>query len=155
SAPAGLFAVRGPAGRRARHRLGGRARAGRLRRAQPVRVRPRPRRLRVTGDLVHLFPYVLEQMHRLPEGRSSGEVDARVLPLTGLDRAGVPLPGQVDLGLRLLAPHPRRAVDALTGLELLVDLEEVLDLGEVELGQVVDVAQVRLARVVGRHAEDL
>src|SRR5690349_3894244 len=60
-----------------------------------------------------------------------------------------------DLALGVRAADPQGALDALAGLEVLVDLEEVLDLHPVELGQVVDVTQVLLARVVTGHAEDL
>ncbi len=61
------------------------------------------------------------------------------MPLAGGDRLGVTVAGQGDLGLGLFAAGPGGAFDALAGLELLVDLEEMLDLGQVELGQVVDI----------------
>ena len=48
-----------------------------------------------------------------------------------------------------------RTFDALAGFECLVDLEEVLDLELVELGQVADVLQVLQPRVVRRHAQHL
>ena len=60
--------------------------------------------------------------------------------------------GPLDLGLGLGAADPVGALDGLAGLEVLVDLEEVLDLEPVELRDVVDVAQVLQARVVGRDA---
>src|SRR4051794_6045917 len=61
------------------------------------------------------------------------------------------LPGQLDLCLGLLPAGPVRAFDALAGLECLVDLEEVLDLELVELGQMANVLQVLEPGVVGRH----
>src|SRR4051794_14355290 len=64
-------------------------------------------------------------------------------------------PRRPDLPLGVGAADPRGALHALAGLQRLVDLEEVLDLHAVELGQVVDVAQVLLAGVVAGHAEDL
>src|SRR5947199_8509734 len=67
----------------------------------------------------------------------------------------VPRPRGDELRLRLGPADPARALDALAGLEILVHLEEVLDLQPVELGHVVDVAQVLLAWVVGRYAQDL
>ena len=70
----------------------------------------------------------------------------------GLLRAPV---RRLDLALGVGAADPLRALDALARLQRLVDLEEVLDLHTVELGQVVDVAQVLLAGVVAGHAEDL
>src|SRR6516164_10566310 len=70
---------------------------------------------------------------------------------------GVPqaLPGRFDLGFGGGAVGPGRALDALPRLQFLVDQEEVLDLHPVELRQVVQVAQVFLARVGGGHAQDL
>jgi hypothetical protein len=61
----------------------------------------------------------------------------------------------MDLGLGLGAADPVGALDGLAGLEVLVDLEEVLDLEPVELGDVVDVAQVLEPRVEGRDAQHL
>src|ERR1700727_231387 len=66
-----------------------------------------------------------------------------------------PLPRRLDLGLGGGPVGPGGACDRLAGLEVLVDLEEVLDLQLVELGDVVDVAEVLPARVAGRDAEDL
>ena len=43
------------------------------------------------------------------------------------------LVGAANLGLRFFAADPVRALDALAGLEVLVDLEEVLDFQAVEL----------------------
>src|SRR5690606_27173588 len=67
----------------------------------------------------------------------------------------VALVGALDLLLRVDAAGPGGALHALARLQVLVDLEEVLDLQPVELGQVVDVPQVLLARVVRGHADDL
>ena len=47
-----------------------------------------------------------------------------------------PLPGGLDLALGVGPADPGGALHALPGLERLVDLEEVLDLRPVELGQV-------------------
>jgi hypothetical protein len=66
-----------------------------------------------------------------------------------------PLVGAHDLGLGLGAADPGGALHGLAGLELLVDLEEMLDLQAVVLGEVMDVAQVLGARVHGRDAQDL
>ena len=68
---------------------------------------------------------------------------------------GPALPGREDLGLGLGPADPGRALDRLAGLEVLVDLEEVLDLQPVVLRHVVDVAQVLPPRVGRGHAEDL
>jgi tetratricopeptide (TPR) repeat protein len=67
----------------------------------------------------------------------------------------VALARALDLGLRGRPVGPVRALDRLTGLEVLVDLEEVLDLQPVKLGDVVDVLQMRLPRVARGHAKDL
>jgi tetratricopeptide (TPR) repeat protein len=67
----------------------------------------------------------------------------------------VALARALDLGLRRRPAGPVRALDRLTGLEVLVDLEEMLDLQPVKLGDVVDVLQMRLPRVARRHAKDL
>ena len=48
------------------------------------------------------------------------------------------LVGAANFGLGLFAAHPVGALDALAGLEVLVDLEEVLDFQAVELRHVVD-----------------
>src|SRR6266498_2889274 len=66
-----------------------------------------------------------------------------------------PAPGRLDFGLGGGAADPGRALDAFARLKGLVDLEKVLDLEPVELRQVVDIAQVLLARVVRRDAQDL
>src|SRR5690606_26937924 len=68
--------------------------------------------------------------------------------LGALDRAG-------DLGLGVGAAHPVGTLDRLAGLEVLVDLEEVLDLQAVEVRDVVDVLAPRGALVTRRHAEHL
>src|SRR5690606_17775786 len=65
------------------------------------------------------------------------------------------LEGAADLLLRLLPAHPVRALDGLAGLEVLVDLEEVLDLQAVELADVLDVRAPRRALVTGGHAQHL
>ena len=44
------------------------------------------------------------------------------------DAVGLALEGLTDLLLGLLATHPVGALDGLAGLEVLVDLEEVLNL---------------------------
>ena len=94
-------------------------------------------------------------------GRLDGVALAVGVPVAGGDgRLGgesllLPVVGDPDLDLRLLAADPVRALDALAGLEVLVDLEEVLDLQLLEDVQIADVLQVRLPRVVGRHAQHL
>src|SRR5262245_5164139 len=67
----------------------------------------------------------------------------------------VTLLGRDALRLRLRTPDPGRPLDGLAGFEVLVDLEEVLDLESIELGQMVDVAQVLLPRVLRGHAQHL
>src|SRR3990170_8245504 len=57
------------------------------------------------------------------------------------------------LGLGGVAPA--LGLDPLAGLEILVVLEEVLDLLARELRDVVDVLDVRPARVRGGHGDDL
>ena len=64
-------------------------------------------------------------------------------------------PGGCHRGFGGGAVGPGRALDALARLELLIDEKEVLDLEPVEFGQVMQVAQVFLTRVVRGHAEDL
>jgi hypothetical protein len=75
-----------------------------------------------------------------------------VLVVARVDRA---LAGALDLGLRLGAAGPVRALDGLAGLQVLVDLEEVLDLQAVEVRHVVDVLAPGGALVTGRHAQHL
>src|SRR6201986_3340920 len=65
------------------------------------------------------------------------------------------LPGCHDLGLGGDTVGPGGVADALAWFQLLVDGEEMMDLETVELGYVLEFAQVTLARVVGRHADDL
>src|SRR5580692_2179076 len=67
----------------------------------------------------------------------------------------VALARALDLGLRGRPAGPVRALDRLAGLEVLVDLEEVLDLQPVKLGHVVDVLQVGLPRIARGHAQNL
>ena len=57
-------------------------------------------------------------------------------------------PGRFHLVFGGGAAGPGRALDALARFQFLVDQEEVLDLQPVEFGQVVEFAQVFLARVV-------
>src|SRR5579862_8257939 len=64
----------------------------------------------------------------------------------------VALAGELDLGLGGRAVRPAGALDRLARLQVLVDLEEVLDLQSVELGNVVDVTQVLPPRVLRRDA---
>src|SRR5262249_30340007 len=80
---------------------------------------------------------------------------ARIVIGARLDSLPVSLARLLDLGLRLGAPGPGRALDALSRLQILVDLEEVLDLQPVELRQMVDVTQVFLARILRGYAENL
>ena len=65
------------------------------------------------------------------------------------------LVGAANLGLGLFATHPVGALDALAGLEVLVDLEEVLDFQAVELRHVVDLGAPGGALVGGGNAQDL
>jgi hypothetical protein len=67
----------------------------------------------------------------------------------------LPLAAGFDLGLGGGAVRPGFGPDHLAGFEGLVDLEEVLDLEPVELGHVVDVAEVLHPRVVRRDGEHL
>src|SRR5690242_2406606 len=64
-------------------------------------------------------------------------------------------PGRLDLGLGGGAVGPGRVPDALARLQLLVHGEEVMDRQPVELGYVLELAQVLLPRVAGRDADDL
>src|SRR5258708_10728312 len=65
------------------------------------------------------------------------------------------LPARLDLviGGRLVYPSSR--LDFLAGLQCLVNLEEVVDLQAVELGNVADVAQMGHPRIRRGHAQDL
>src|SRR5689334_19218701 len=65
------------------------------------------------------------------------------------------LVGPLDLGLGVDTADPVGALDGLAGLQVLVDLEEVLDLQAVELRDVVDVTQVLHTRVRRGHAQQL
>jgi serine-type D-Ala-D-Ala carboxypeptidase/endopeptidase (penicillin-binding protein 4) len=60
-----------------------------------------------------------------------------------------------DLFLRLSAANPGGTLDALAGLEFLVDREEVLDFQPIEFGDMVDVAQMFHAGITGRHTQHL
>ena len=71
------------------------------------------------------------------------------------DAVGLALEGLTDLLLGLLAAHPVGALNRLAGLEVLVDLEEVLDLQAVELRDVLDVGTPGGALVGAGHAQDL
>src|SRR6266699_3489008 len=83
----------------------------------------------------------------------NGATSASAWPrLLGLPQAA---PGRLHLGFGGGAVGPGRALDALARFQFLVDQEEVLDLQPVEFGQIVEVAQVFLAWVAGRHAENL
>src|SRR5580693_9121187 len=84
---------------------------------------------------------------RTVRGLSSGSAWLR-----GLGQAA---PGCLHLGLGVGAVGPGRAPDALARLERLVHGEEVVDLQPVELGYVLELAQVLLPRVAGGHADDL
>src|SRR5665647_3444078 len=86
---------------------------------------------------------------RTPGGRDRPH-SVRVQP--GVDGA---LAGPHDLRLGLGATHPVSALDGLPGLEILVDLEEVLDLEPVELAHVVDVLPPARPLVAGRDTQDL
>src|SRR5580693_1972249 len=86
-----------------------------------------------------------------PNGPRSPPRSARFRPLA-VDQ---PAPGRLDLGLGVPAVGPGPSFDALARFQLLVDQEEVLDLQPVEVGQVVEVAQVFLAWVARGHAQDL
>src|SRR5258708_31542049 len=65
------------------------------------------------------------------------------------------LPARLDLviGGRLVYPSSR--LDFLAGLQCLVNLEEVVDLQAVELGNLPDVAQMGHPRVRRSHPQDL
>src|SRR5699024_11000635 len=67
--------------------------------------------------------------------------------LVGVLGADGSLVGAADLRLRVAAALPVRSLDALAGLEILVDLEEVLDLQAVELGDVGQLLAAHLASV--------
>jgi hypothetical protein len=63
--------------------------------------------------------------------------------------------GGLDLGFGCGAVGPGRVPDALARLQRLVHGEEVVDLQPVELGYVLELAQVLLARVARGYADDL
>src|SRR5207344_3574842 len=64
-------------------------------------------------------------------------------------------PGSLHLGLGGGAVGPGRVPDALARLQRLVHGEEVVDFQPVELGYVLEFAQVLLPRVARGHADDL
>ena len=66
-----------------------------------------------------------------------------------------PLEAGAHLVLGLLDTGPAGALDRLARLQVLVDGEEVLDLGDQVVADVGEVAQVVTAVVRGRHADDL
>lgn len=88
-----------------------------------------------------------EQFLRAPAGAPEG-----ALRLLGLDE---PLARGLHLGLGRRPVGPLDAFHRLAGLQVLVDLEEVLDLQALEFGDVVDVFEVLHARIARRHAQDL
>ena len=63
--------------------------------------------------------------------------------------------GGGDFLLRLRAAHPGGTLDALAGLEFLVDREEVLDFQSIEFGDMVDIAEMFHTGIAGRDAEHL
>jgi hypothetical protein len=83
--------------------------------------------------------------------RASAGAPEGALRLPVLDE---PLARGLHLGLGGRAVNPLDAFHRLTGLQVLVDLEEVLDLQPFEFGNVVDVTQVFHARVASGHAQD-
>src|SRR5580700_8856504 len=104
---------------------------------EPVRaVAPRP----VRRNLKSLFV-------RTDRGLTSASPWLRGLPQAA--------PGCFDFVLGGGAVGPGRVPDALARLERLVHGEEVVDLQPVELGYVLELAQVLLPRVAGGHADDL
>src|SRR6185312_11147686 len=72
-----------------------------------------------------------------------------------LEPARLPVERDPDLGLRVAAADPVRALYALARLQILVDLEEMLDLQLLEDRQITDVLQVRTPRILRRHAQHL
>src|SRR5699024_6216666 len=75
--------------------------------------------------------------------------------LVGVLGADGALVGAADLRLRVAAALPVRTLDALAGLEVLVDLEEVLDLQAVEFCDVGQLLTAHLSSVAHRHRHDL
>src|SRR4051812_31604118 len=78
-----------------------------------------------------------------------------VMPPTLRLRLQVPAPGRLDLLLGRDPPGPAATLHPLARLDLLVDGEEVPDLLPLELGEVDEVAQVLLPRIVRGHAQHL
>jgi tetratricopeptide (TPR) repeat protein len=106
----------------------------------------------ISGGLAGLGGETLRDAHAAITARAEaifrgGALQALVLHVA-LARA-------LHLGLGGHAVGPVRALDRLAGLQVLVDLKEVLDLQPVKLGHVVDVLQVRLPRVTRGDAKDL
>jgi tetratricopeptide (TPR) repeat protein len=109
----------------------------------------------VSGGLAELGGDALRDAHAAITARSDQIIERAALPFLQalvLDEA---LAGALHLRLGAGAVRPVRALDGLARLQVLVDLEEVLDLQPVEFGDVVDVLQVLLPRVVRGDAEDL
>ena len=75
--------------------------------------------------------------------------------LVSVLRSCEPLARDLDLFLGVHSTDPGRAFDGLAGLQVLVDLEEVLDFQPVELREVIDITEMVLAWVVRWHADDL
>ncbi|MEY4323456.1 MAG: hypothetical protein RL410_1237 [Actinomycetota bacterium] len=63
--------------------------------------------------------------------------------------------GSLNFGLGSCTVDPGRAFDALAWFKILVNLKEMLNFEAVELGYMVNVAQVFFARVMGRDAQQL
>src|SRR5215831_6050625 len=96
-----------------------------------------------------------------PSSASSGSATWTSSARPGLGTAvsllarGEPLSADLDLVLRRLPADPPGRLHFLARLERLVHLEEVLNLEQVEFGDVTDVVQVRHPRVGRRNAQDL
>jgi tetratricopeptide (TPR) repeat protein len=106
----------------------------------------------ISGGLAGLGGETLRDAHAAIAARAEvifrgGGLQALVLHVA-LARA-------LNLGLGGRAAGPVRALNRLAGLQVLVDLKEVLDLQPVKLGHVIDVLQMSLPRVARGDAKDL
>jgi hypothetical protein len=106
----------------------------------------------ISGGLAGLGGETLRDAHAAITARAEAVFRGGALQALVLH---VALARALHLGLGSHAAGPVRALDRLAGLQVLVDLKEVLDLQPVKLGHVVDVLQVRLPRVARGDAKDL
>jgi tetratricopeptide (TPR) repeat protein len=106
----------------------------------------------ISGGLAGLGGETLRDAHAAITARADAIFGGGALQALVLH---VALARALNLGLGGRPVGPVRALDGFAGLQVLVDLKEVLDLQPVKLGDIVNVLQVRLPRVARGDAKDL